>query len=121
MTRRSVIWLVVAIVFIAGNLAGAGMAVAGREALHAGGHVLLALLGVYVARGLIQRRGRGRSWRRERPEIAAPQELTDGLARLEQSLDAVAIEVERIGESQRFMTRLFAERSTHKDDARADS
>ena len=33
----------------------------------------------------------------------------DQLANLEQSVDAVAIEVERIGESQRFMTRLFTE------------
>jgi hypothetical protein len=31
------------------------------------------------------------------------------LTHLEQSVDAVAIEVERIGEGQRFMTRLFTE------------
>jgi hypothetical protein len=35
--------------------------------------------------------------------------IGDRLTHLEQSVDAVAIEVERIGEGQRFVTRLFAE------------
>jgi hypothetical protein len=34
------------------------------------------------------------------------------LTHLEQSVDAVAIEVERIGEGQRFMTRFFTENGT---------
>lgn len=38
-----------------------------------------------------------------------PREVTDRLARLEQSADATALEVERIGEGQRFLTRLFTE------------
>ena len=51
--------------------------------------------------------------RRRKPAIAP----TEGLARLEsqlaemqQSLDAVAIEVERISEGQRFATKVLAER-----------
>jgi Tfp pilus assembly major pilin PilA len=32
------------------------------------------------------------------------------LTRLEQSLDAIALDVERIGESQRFVTKLLGER-----------
>lgn len=43
---------------------------------------------------------------------ALPRELTDRLTHLEQSVDAVAIEVERIGEGQRFMTRFFTENGT---------
>jgi hypothetical protein len=37
-------------------------------------------------------------------------ELTDRFRNLEQSLDAVAIEVERIGEGQRAMTNLLVDR-----------
>jgi len=36
--------------------------------------------------------------------------VMDRLLRIEQTLDAVAIEVERISEAQRFATRLMAER-----------
>jgi len=38
-----------------------------------------------------------------------PKEVTERLARLEQSADSTALEVERIGEGQRFLTRLFTE------------
>src|SRR4051794_27074264 len=38
-----------------------------------------------------------------------PSEVTDRLGRIEQSLEAVAIEVERITEGQRFTTKLLSE------------
>lgn len=38
-----------------------------------------------------------------------PSELTSRLERMEQSLDAVAVEVERISEGQRFTTKLLSE------------
>jgi hypothetical protein len=38
-----------------------------------------------------------------------PPELMDRMARLEQAVESVAVEVERIGEGQRFVTKLFAE------------
>jgi hypothetical protein len=38
-----------------------------------------------------------------------PSEVTDRLERIEQSLEAVAIEVERITEGQRFTTKLLSE------------
>ena len=41
-----------------------------------------------------------------------PPAVTDErLARIEQAIDAMAVEVERISEGQRFVTRLLAERS----------
>jgi hypothetical protein len=43
--------------------------------------------------------------------MALPQELVDRFTRLDQAVDAMAVEVERIGESQRFVTRLMSERS----------
>lgn len=39
-----------------------------------------------------------------------PQALDDRLARMEQAIDAIAVEVERIAEAQRFTTRLLSER-----------
>ena len=39
-------------------------------------------------------------------------EESDRFARLEQAVEAVAIEVERIGESQRFQTKLMTERES---------
>jgi hypothetical protein len=40
-----------------------------------------------------------------------PSDLMTRLERMEQSLDAVAVEVERISEGQRFTTKLLSEKS----------
>jgi hypothetical protein len=51
-----------------------------------------------------------RIWRRSAAVVTAfPRELADRLARMEQAVEATAVEVERIGEGQRFLTRLFTE------------
>lgn len=52
-----------------------------------------------------------RIWRRSPVGVAVHAELSDRLGAMERSLDSVAIEVERIGEGQRFVTRLLAERA----------
>ncbi|MGI9078148.1 MAG: hypothetical protein ACR2G6_12605 [Gemmatimonadaceae bacterium] len=54
---------------------------------------------------------RDRKADRSLPNVAADERL----ARIEQAVDAIAIEVERISEGQRFTTRLLSERS--KQDA----
>lgn len=53
-----------------------------------------------------------RLWRRtpKASEARAEDVVAPRLERLEQAVDAVAIEIERISESQRFVTRLLAER-----------
>ena len=52
-----------------------------------------------------------RLWRRGAVAVSAiPQELMDRLTRLDQAVDSIAVEVERIGEGQRFVTRVLAER-----------
>lgn len=51
-----------------------------------------------------------RTWRRttlERP--ALPPDISDRLANMERGIESVAIEVERLGEGQRFVTQLLAE------------
>ena len=54
-----------------------------------------------------------------RPDI--PPEVQDRMTRIEQAVDAIAIEVERMSEGQRFTTRLLAEQfgESAKVDARA--
>ena len=49
--------------------------------------------------------------RRGAPPNALPPEVTAHMERLEQSIEAVAIEVERISEGQRYTTKLLAERA----------
>ncbi len=51
-----------------------------------------------------------RIWRRGATAVAAfPSDLMDRLSRLDQAVDSIAVEVERIGEGQRFVTRLMSE------------
>jgi hypothetical protein len=104
MTRRSRVWPVVAVVFFFINFAGGILAAAQGELLHAGVHFGLLFLGAYYVR---------RIWRRgESVSTDLSRELTDSLKHLERSVEAVGIEVERLGEGQRFITRLFTEKDT---------
>lgn len=115
MTRRSRIWLVVAALFSLINVAGAVFAAVQREWLHAGTHVGLALLGAYAVWWLAPSRTARRRWpRRQAVSSGIPGELSDRLAHLEHAVDAIAIEVERIGEGQRFITRSFVENAPQR-------
>jgi hypothetical protein len=108
MSRLPVVWLVLAVLFTLANLVFAFMPAVWQEPMHGGLHVALAVLGGYVAWRLERRR---RSRRAPQQGAAAhpgtPSALTGRLAELERSVDAVAIEVERIGEGQRFVTRVL--------------
>ena len=100
-TRRSKVWLTVAVLFTLINFGGAFPAAIQGEWLHAGAHVVLTFVGVYWA---------ARIWRGARPETPAlTADYTDRLTNIEQSLDSVAVEIERIGEGQRFVTRVLTE------------
>ena len=48
-------------------------------------------------------------WRRKRSGPQIPAEMSARLERMEQSIDAIAVEIERISEGQRFTTKLLAE------------
>jgi hypothetical protein len=51
-----------------------------------------------------------RIWRRGAATVTAlPKELMERLQRMEEAVESTAVEVERIGEGQRFLTRLFTE------------
>ena len=52
-----------------------------------------------------------RIWRRSAGSmLSLPQEVMDRLTRLDHAVDSIAVEVERIGEGQRFMTRVLSEK-----------
>ena len=54
-----------------------------------------------------------RIWRRSAAAVTSlPQEVIDRLTRLDHAVDSIAVEVERIGEGQRFMTRVLAEKGS---------
>jgi hypothetical protein len=116
MLGRSRVWPLVAAVYAAINLAGAGYALAMAEIPHAALHIAL-LPGTYFFLWLARRRSAGDL---QLDAMAGkPGAFDDRLSHLEQSVDAVAIEVERIGEGQRFMTRVMTENAA--DGAPADN
>jgi len=54
-----------------------------------------------------------RIWKRGATAVSSmPRELTDRLGRIEQASEVTALEVERIGEGQRFLTRLLTEKES---------
>ena len=56
-------------------------------------------------------RTRGRALRAEMAQRTVPAALEGQLAQLQQSIDAMALELERIAEAQRFTARLMSERT----------
>lgn len=101
MTRRAKLWLYGSLLFALLNAGGALFAARMGDGSHAMGHVLLLFLGLYVAWRVRRPRSTGQS----APTEAAPL-FDERLERIEQSLDAIAVEVERVGEGQRFVAKL---------------
>lgn len=116
MSRRSRIGLGLAIPFTLGNIAGGIYAGAMGEMNHAGLHAMLTVVGAFII-WVIASKGRASAASRDLAAAGVPRELSSRLRSLEQSLDAMAVEVERIGEGQRFMTRLFTERGERDREA----
>jgi hypothetical protein len=95
-------WLVAATLFTLGNAAGVGWAIARGETSHALLHVGLMILGLYL------------EWLADAPPQPRGQVTLPAaearLEQLQQSMDSIAVEVERIGEAQRFSVKQAAER-----------
>jgi hypothetical protein len=70
---------------------------------------LFAMIAV-VAVGTPLVRALARRWDREVVAPRVPAEISARLERMEHAIDAMAVELERIAEGQRFMTKVFAER-----------
>lgn len=65
-------------------------------------------IGIPLVRGVVRR------WDRRSTEPALPSDTGARLERIEQAIDAMSIEVERIAEGQRFVTRLMTDRSPER-------
>jgi hypothetical protein len=74
----------------------------------------LTAVGLPIARAHARRIDREAGQPKVQPEVAAR------LERMEQALDAIAIEVERISEGQRFTTKLLSDRRTADQPALPD-
>jgi hypothetical protein len=68
--------------------------------------VAITAIGVPIARALAKRLERG-----PLPGPSTSSDVQARLERMEQAIDSIAIEVERISEGQRFTTKLLAERN----------
>ena len=71
------------------------------------GMIMIVVLAIFVPFTVAYIRRTGR--RSELP--AAQPEVVQRLERMEQAIDAIAVEVERISEGQRFTTKLLSERA----------
>ena len=108
MTARGKLLLAGAGLFTLINFGGGAYAAALGESMHAGLHVALTLLGAYLMWRLAPAQYANRIRRRDHAAISGVAgAMADRLTELEQSVDVVAIEVERIGEGQRFMSQLL--------------
>lgn len=108
MSLRSKLGLAFAVVFFLVNFGGAIYAAVMGEPMHAGLHIALLIPGVWLLRRFAPRRFAGVTASTLLP-VGLPDGLPDRLTNLEQSIDAVAIEVDRIGEGQRAMTSLLVD------------
>jgi hypothetical protein len=80
--------------------------------------MILVFSGLVIAMGCVTSIAHGilKRWRTKPPELgrdatALLNDISQRLARLEQGMDATAVEIERISEGQRFTTKLLFERS----------
>jgi HPt (histidine-containing phosphotransfer) domain-containing protein len=74
--------------------------------------IVLFIMGGVTAIGVPIAKAYARRIEREPRQPAMPPDVTARLERMEQALDSIAIEVERISEGQRFTTKLLSERNT---------
>lgn len=68
--------------------------------------VLLLPLSIALAR---------RVWRRSAPDAQISYDSSNRLAALERGMEAISLEVERIGEGQRYLTRMLTEREVVRE------
>lgn len=104
MARRVSRWQIAALIFGVINAGGAVFAFAQGETSHALTHVGL-LLGTFVFWQVISPSSPQAS------QETVPHQIDSQVERLQQSVDAIALEVERIGEGQRFINKLQQEQS----------
>lgn len=91
------------------NGAGAVPAAMEGDVMHAATHAVLFVISASAVWWLLRRRYADHIALGVPVVYAQPEEFTDSLNHLERTVDSVAVEVERIGEAQRFMARLLSQ------------
>ncbi|MEO7501772.1 MAG: hypothetical protein ABIW94_03950 [Gemmatimonadaceae bacterium] len=71
--------------------------------------VTIVAIGTPLVRGIVKR------WERNDATPQVPGDVSARMERMEHAIDAIAVEIERISEGQRFTTKLLSE--TRKPDA----
>ena len=102
MTRRARIWRLIGALFTVLNAGGAAVALLSGEIFHFALHVGLLAVTYVVWRTIAARS--------QRLDLLDAHPVDERLDHLQQSLDGIAIEVERIGEAQRYAAKILAER-----------
>jgi hypothetical protein len=102
-TRRARVWRLIGALFTVVNVGGAGFALLSGELLHAAVHVALIVV-TYVVWQLVTRR-------QQQPDLLDAHPAYERLDHLQQSLDAMALEVERVSETQRHLVEIAAQRA----------
>ena len=117
MTLRAKFGWTIAAVSVIVNAGGAVYALLRAEWMHGGLHVALLAITVFLI--ALLRPGARRSADEIGDDRAEPRPVADArMEQLQQSVDAIAIEVERLGEAQRFNAKLAAKESTVPDERR---
>ena len=70
--------------------------------------IIVLAIGVPLVRAL------GHRWEKEARIPRGDSEVSQRLANIEQAVEAIAVEVERISEGQRFVTRVLADKSPER-------
>jgi hypothetical protein len=104
MARRRNWWRIAGVTFAVVNAAGAAFAFAGGEMMHGSVHLAL-LLGTFGVWQVVSPRAP------QGGEQASVPRLDSEIETLQHSVDAIALEVERIGEGQRFINKLQQEQA----------
>lgn len=106
MNTRSTLWRVAGVAFLVINLGGGIWAATTGEWSHAAVHIGL-LIGAYVAWPFAARA--------TQPDLSDEPPADQRVEYLQQSVDAIALEVERLGEAQRYAEKLKAQRVEKPD------
>ena len=100
-------WIPIAWLLSAVNLGAVWFAALPAEPFHATAHALIAALFALGAQHLTARR-------KAQLAGAEPAIKDDRVKNLEHAIDAIAVELERVGEGQRFVTKLLTERDVER-------
>ena len=69
---------------------------------------IIMAIGIPLVRGIVRR------WDRKATAPSVPPDTAARLDRIEQAIDAMSIQVERIAEGQRFVTRIMSDRGAER-------